>query len=311
MNRKITKMKRIYFIIALLLGLKSFAQQDPLFTQYMFNKLVVNPAYAGSNEHLSIDLLNRIQWVGIDGAPKTLTIGAHTAMRDGKVGLGVYGYRDALGATINQGFMATYAYRLTLSRGILSFGLQGGFKHFNFDWNAIRVKDPDLMFYPQEIERFTPDANFGIYYQSDRLFAGFSSKQLFENEYGTTFLNGQYAFSKLLRHFYLMTGAAIPFDEKIIFRPSLMAKLVKNAPLQVDINASVLFSDIFWIGASFRTEKAIAFLTEFRISPIMRLGYSYDIYLNELQPHNFGSHEFRLGFDVQVFNRRMRTPRFF
>jgi len=304
-------MKKITGFIFLLISFSAFAQQDPLFSQYMFNKLALNPAYAGSREILTVDMLDRYQWVGIDGAPRTFTVGAHMATRSNKVGLGVYAYRDALGPTVNQGLMATYAYRLLLGKGTLAFGLQAGFKYFNFDWQQINVEDPDFAFNPQDIQRFTPDANFGVYYQTRYMFAGLSSKQLFQNEYGLAKIDDKTTYTKLLRHFYGMAGLAVPLNDKLIFRPSLLAKFVKNAPLQFDVNASLLFGDIFWIGASYRTEKAIVFLTEFRISEKFRVGYSYDIYLNELQPQNKGSHEIRLGIDIDTFHSRMMTPRYF
>ena len=304
-------MKKITSLVFLLISFSAFAQQDPLFSQYMFNKLALNPAYAGSREILTIDLLDRYQWVGIEGAPRTFTVAAHMATRNNKVGLGVYAYRDALGPTINQGMMGTYAYRLLLGKGTLSLGLQAGIKYFDFDWMQINVEDPDYTFNPQDIQKIVPDANFGVYYQTNRFFAGLSSKQLLQNEYGQATVDNKTTYTKLLMHFYGMAGAAIPMDDKIIFRPSVMAKFVKNAPLQLDINASVLFGDIFWIGASYRTEKAIVFLTEFRISEKFRVGYSYDIYLNELQPHNKGSHEIRLGIDLDIYNSRMMTPRYF
>ncbi len=305
-------MKRILMLIFLLLGFSAYSQQDPLFTQYMFNKLLVNPAYAGSRDILTIDLLNRSQWVGIDGAPETLTFGAHMAMRNRKVGLGMYGYRDALGPSINQGLMAAYAYRLLFENSFFAFGLQAGIKYFNFDWDMIRVKYPDDYFYPREVRKITPDLNLGIYYQSPRFFAGLSSKQLLENEYGMTEASdGGTSFSRLLRHFYLMTGAVFPMEKDILFRPSVLVKYVKNAPMQADFTAGFQFGQTFWVGASYRTLKAIAFLAEFKINPKIRLGYSYDIYLNELQPFNYGSHEIRLGFDVDVYRFRMKTPRYF
>jgi len=311
--KKSNTMKKVLIILLMLAGISVKAQQDPLFTQYMFNKLVVNPAYAGSQEMLLVDVLDRTQWVGISGAPRTITFGANMAMRNRKVGLGIYGYRDALGAIVNQGLMATYAYRLLFEKSSFAFGLQGGIKYFNIDWNEYRVKNPDdFYFMPQEIQKITPDFNIGLYFQSPRFFAGLSSKQLLENEYGVTKDNsGNTSYSRLLRHFYMMTGAAFPVSEKVVFRPSLLAKFVKNAPFQVDLNASNLFGNTFWAGASFRTQKAIAFMTEFRILPMVRLGYSYDIYLNELQPFNYGSHEIRLGFDLNFYEYRMKTPRYF
>lgn len=304
-------MKKLTGLIFLFISLSAFAQQDPLFSQYMFNKLVLNPAYAGSREMLTIDMLNRYQWVGIEGAPRTLTIGGHMPTRNNKVGLGLYAYQDVLGPTKNQGLMATYAYRLLLGRGNLAFGLQAGFKYFDFDWKQINVEDPDYTFNPQDLRRFTPDANFGIYYQTNRFFAGLSSKQLFQNEYGIIKVDDKSTYAKLLRHFYGMAGAALPIADKVTFRPSALVKFVKNAPLQADFNASVLFDNIFWVGASYRTEHAIVFMTEFRITEKFRLGYSYDIYLNELLPHNKGSHEIRLGFDLDLYRDRMLTPRFF
>jgi len=151
-------MKKIFFLIILLYNLSAYGQQDQLFTQYMFNKLVVNPAYAGTQENLKIDILDRYQWLGIDGSPRTITIGAHTPLRNNKIGLGFYIYRDALGPSINQGFMATYAYHIRTMNGHFSFGIQFGFKHFSFDWASIRAKDPDILFMPQELQKIYPDA---------------------------------------------------------------------------------------------------------------------------------------------------------
>jgi len=132
-------MKKIFVVFILLCQVPAFAQQDPLFTQYMFNKLVVNPAYAGSRDQLTIDLLDRFQWVGIEGAPRTLTLGADLPLRNNKVGLGLYIYRDELGPTVDQGLMGTYAYHIKTMKGRFSFGLQVGVKYFDFDWNAIRT----------------------------------------------------------------------------------------------------------------------------------------------------------------------------
>ncbi len=304
-------MKKIIPALLLLINLTAFAQQDALFSQYMFNKLMVNPAYAGSREIMTVDLLNRYQWIGIEGAPRTISLSAHTLLKNEKVGLGGYIYRDVLGPTIDQGFMATYSYRIRTENGWFSFGIQGGVKYFDFDWNIIKTQYPDNMFTPKDVRRITPDANIGFYYQSTRFYAGLSSKQLLENEFGVAEVDGKSSFSRLTRHFYGMAGWAVPVNDKMTFRPSALAKYTKNAPLQMDFNASFLFNDVFWLGASFRTEKAVVFLTEIQITKFMRLGYSFDLYLNELQLHNRGSHEFRLGFDIFRMNERMKTPRYF
>lgn len=294
----------------MLMGFSAYSQQDPLFSQYMFNKLLLNPAYAGSKEVLSIDLLDRYQWVSIPGAPRTLTFGAHTALRNPHIGLGLYAYRDVLGPTTNQGMMATYAYRLIFPQSKLAFGLQAGFKHLHFDESLMNIQYPDAAFSQPE-HPYVPDVNFGIYYSTSRFFAGLSSKQLLQNDYGLVMQDGKNTYTRLLRHFYGLAGAAIPINDGLIFRPSVLAKFVKNAPLQLDFNASVVYNDLFWIGMSYRTEKAIIFLTEFRITEMVRVGYSFDLYLNELQRHNKGSHEIRLGLDLELFQSRMLTPRYF
>ena len=304
-------MKKIIFLFLLFCNYIVLAQQDPLFTQYMFNKLLVNPAYAGSKEVLTVDVLDRTQWVNIDGAPKTLTISAHTALKNKKVGLGVYVYRDVLGATSTQSLMGTYAYRIYMERSSLAFGLQFGFDYFDFDWNALVLKNPDPVFDPQNVRRMTPDANFGIYYQSHLLYLGISSKQLLSNEFSHVIGDGKSTFSKLTQHFYLMGGFAMPVKDKIVFRPSMMAKYTPHAPLQLDFNMSILFGNIFWVGASYRTAKAITLLTEFKIAERIKLGYSYDLYLNELQPFNYGSHEIRIGFEFPIYETKMHTPRYF
>jgi type IX secretion system PorP/SprF family membrane protein len=306
-------MKKIYIFILLLFSLSAYSQQDQLFTQYMFNKLLVNPAYAGSREMLTFDMLDREQWVGINGAPRTMTISAHTTVWNRKVGLGGYIYRDQLGPVVTNGLMLNYAYRLIFDKSFFSFGLQGGFRYTDFKWDMLKLKYPDdYVFVTQDAKKIVPDFNLGFYYESARFFAGLSTKQLLQNEYGeSTSDNGKTSFSRLMRHFYLMTGAAFPVSNKIVFRPSLLAKYVKNAPVQVDVNASLLFNDFFWIGVSARTQKALAFITEFSITPKIRLGYSFDIYLNELQPFNYGSHEIRLSFDVIGSGHKMNTPRYF
>jgi type IX secretion system PorP/SprF family membrane protein len=305
-------MKKIILVFILFCNIAAFAQQDPLFTQYMFNKLLVNPAYAGSKEVLTLDMLNRTQWVNIDGAPETFTLSAHTALRNKNIGLGFYISRDAVGPVVDQSFMGTYAYRIYMGRSSLAFGLQFGLKYFDFNWNAMNVKDPDYYFDPQDVRRVSPDANFGIYFQSTRMFLGLSSKQLLQNDYGyAKDKDGKTSFSKLTQHFYLMGGFATPLNDKVVFRPSMLAKYTPNAPLQLDLNASVLFSNVFWVGVSYRSAKAISFLTEFKIAEKLKLGYSYDLYLNELQPFNYGSHEIRLGFEFPIFESRMKTPRYF
>jgi type IX secretion system PorP/SprF family membrane protein len=305
-------MRRLFFIFILSASTHSaIAQQDALYSQYMFNKLLVNPGYAGSKEVLSIDILDRYQWVGIEGAPRTFTIAAHSSMRNRKVGLGMYAYKDQIGPIENKGMMGTYSYRIFFKESVLSFGVQAGFKFFDIEWLDAYISEPDPLFTFADIQRVSPDANLGIYYYTPTYFLGISSKQLFQNEYGTVMVNGRSTYTRLSRHFYAMGGTAYELSPFLALRTSMLMKYVAAAPVQVDVNLSVVFADQFWVGFSYRTEKALIFLTEFRLLPYMRVGYSFDYYFNEIATQNKGTHEIRLGLDFELFQSRMLTPRYF
>lgn len=171
----------------------------------------------------------------------------------------------------------------------------------------------------QPRNKLQPDANFGIYYYTKSYYLGVSSKQLFESQYGKVdFENGLTTYATLVRHFYGMAGAAIPLSDRIVFRPGMMFKYTENAPLNMDLNVSFLFNNLFWLGTSYRTNKnaitsknAIVFMIEFNLSENWRLGYSYDTYLNEMKTHSQGSHEFMVSYDLNLFKPRMFTPRYF
>ena len=290
------------------------AQQDALFSQYMFNKLAVNPAYAGSRELLSADLLYRYQWVNIDGAPKTISASIHTPLVNPHLALGVNITNDKIGPMSTTGAMGTFAYRIIFPKSKLSFGLQAGFKNSGIIYNdlkAYNTSDPLLLYQDEMTKKLVPDASFGVYYYSEKFYAGISSRELLQNQ--TLVVKdsaGNAQFTKLLKHFYGMAGVAIPMGENVVFRPSILAKYVKNAPPQLDINASFLFANTLWLGASYRTEKAVSFITEINIAQNFRIGYSYDIWLNELKVYNKGSHEIRLSFDFNVA-KRILSPRYF
>jgi len=300
--------------ILIILANVLFAQQDALFSQYMFNKLAVNPGYAGSRELLTADVLYRYQWVNIDGAPKTISASIHSPLNNPHLALGLSVTNDQIGAMANTSAMATFAYRIIFPKGKLSFGLQAGVKSSGIDWNSVKsydAADPVVVYRSELEKKAVPDASFGVYYYSDKFYAGVSSRQLLQNQtLMVTDTAGNTDFTKLLAHFYGMAGVAIPLGENVVFRPSLLAKYVKNAPPQLDINASFLFANTLWLGASYRTEKAVSFITEVNIAQNLRIGYSYDIWLNELKVYNKGSHEIRLSFDFNV-GKRILSPRYF
>jgi type IX secretion system PorP/SprF family membrane protein len=305
-------MKKLLTALMILSATSLFAQQDPMYSQYMFNKLALNPAYAGSRELLSADILYRNQWVNIDGAPKTISAAIHSPLSNPHLALGLNVYNDRLGPLNYTGAMATFAYRIIFPDSKLSFGLSAGVKNNGIIYNDLNAYDEESLLEGQVKKQVIPDANFGVYYYSQKFYAGISSHQLLQNQSLVVqdSATGNTQFTKLLTHFYGMTGVAIPLGDNIVFRPSLLAKFVKNAPPQLDLNASFLFVNTFWLGVSYRTEKAISFITEINVTQSLRVGYSYDIWLNELKAYNKGSHEIRLSYDFNV-NKRMLTPRYF
>ncbi len=305
-------MKKLFTVLMILTATSLFAQQDPIYSQYMFNKLAVNPGYAGSRELLTADILYRNQWVNIDGAPKTISASLHSPLNNPHLALGAYVYNDRIGPLNYTGALATFAYRVIFPKSKLSFGLQAGFKNNGIVISDLKsYDDQDPMMYSNIEKKVTPDANFGVYYYSERFYAGLSTLHLFQNQSMMVRDSaGNKQFTKLVSHFYGMTGAAFPLGDKVVFRPSLLAKFVQNAPPQVDVNASFLFVNTLWLGVSYRTEKAISFITEVNIAQNLRIGYSYDIWLNELKSYNKGSHEIRLSYDFNIGNRIL-SPRYF
>jgi type IX secretion system PorP/SprF family membrane protein len=302
-------------LLLLLVTAAAYAQQDALFTQYMFNKLEFNPAYAGSRDAFSADLISRFQWIGIEGAPRTISVTAHSSLRNPHIGLGLYAYRDEIGPTVDFNLMGCFAWRIVFPNSKLSFGLAGGIKYYNIEWDKLNSKQQgDLELINQTTNRVVPDADFGIYYYGKRFYAGLSSKHLLQNELtvsSTPQTEGS-GYTKLLRNFYGIGGVTFNLSENVVFMPSTLIKYVQNAPLQADINASFFLFNRFMIGASYRTVNAIGVLVGIDVGKGFSVGYSFDWWWNSLNVYNQGSHEIRLGYELDLFNRnRLLTPRYF
>jgi len=308
-------MKKLIFIILFAISSAAFGQQDMLFTHYMYNKLALNPGYAGSRDALSMDMITRIQWVGIEGAPRTISFTAHTPLPNPHIGIGLSAYMDQVGPTVDYNVMGTFSYRVIFKTTKLCFGVSAGIKYFDIDWSKINPKDNgDIELNNQMKNKVAPDIDFGIYYYGSQFYVGLSSRHLLQNQVvvSTTPVDGNTNFTKLLRHFYAMGGGAIPLSENLVFMPSTLIKYVPDAPVQADFNASFMLYNVLTLGASYRTAEAVAILCEVNITKNFSIGYSYDMWFNPLQSYNSGSHEIRLSYDFDLFNKnRMLTPRYF
>ncbi len=309
-------MKKLALLLTLFVACTTgFAQQDPILTQYMFNKLAINPGYAGSTGALSFDLIDRFQWVGVKDAPNTLSFTGNASLPNPHLGVGLYTYRDAIGPTVQTGMLGSFAYKILFPKGTLSFGVDFGFTYLYVDWAALDPENPDdPLLISTVTNHAAPDAGAGIYWSNKSYYIGLSSTHLFENKILESDVpNDQYnTFSRLMRHFYGMAGCVFPVSEGLALRPSILVKYVQNAPVQADLGLALLIKDVLWIGASYRTENCLTMTAELNILKNLHVGYSYDAWFNQLSSYNKGSHEIRLGFDLDILkNGRFLSPRYF
>lgn len=286
------------------------AQQDPQYSQYMFNQLAINPAYAGSKEAISTAMFLRSQWTGMPGSPKTQTITVHGPTKKKKVALGFTVIADQVGPKKSIGALGTYAYRIKLGKGKLSMGIRAGVYQYVFDWNKIEYKDPDI--YSQNgttsITVLTADA--GAYYYTNSMYAGFSATHL-NNGRLTSVSNQNGENAQLSPHLFFTGGKAFALSDKLIFSPSCMVKVVANTPVSVDVNLSFLIQKRLWAGLSVRTYYGLVAYTQFYVTNKFKVGYAYDFGINKVGRAGGGSHELMLSYDFMVSKPPFASPRYF
>ncbi len=304
------------FITALLLTnmQTAHAQLEPQFTQYMFNEMFINPAYAGSREAISLAAVYRNQWVGMEGAPITETFSAHAPLRNNKVGLGISFINETIGVTHDIGAYANYAYRIPLhNEGFFSLGLQAGVINHQEQLLDVKTQDyGDNSFIANTPQLTLPNAGFGAYYSTKTFYVGLSIPRLMQNKIDVTS-------SKMVTneinipywHYYLMGGYVYNLTEGIKLKPTFMLKAVSGAPLEADIGIHTLFNEVFWVGVSYRTKDSWAAITSFQATKQLRIGYSYDYTTTNLQKYNSGTHEITLGYDFSFSKNKIITPRYF
>ncbi|WP_423149543.1 PorP/SprF family type IX secretion system membrane protein [Rubrolithibacter danxiaensis] len=309
-------MGKIFVIIQLLIcmGTCVFAQQDPMYSQYMFNTLAVNPAYAGSRNVLSATALYRSQWVGMEGAPQTQTLSFDTSLPDKNVGLGVQVFNDKIGITKTTGAFASYAYRIRMETSTLAFGLQAGISNYRADYTSVPLNEstPDVAF-SQNVNAFLPNFGAGVYFNSDKFYVGLSAPHILNNRLNngseTIQTNGLVARQYL--HLFLMTGYVFDMGENVKLKPSVLVKGVQGAPVQVDANANLWINDVISVGASYRHKSDMSAMFEMQVTPQIRLGYSYDRSITRLVNYNSGSHEIMLRYEFGFDDERILAPRYF
>lgn len=287
------------------------AQQDSQFTQYMYNTITINPAYAGSRGALSVFGLYRTQWVGLDGAPETSTFSVNTPLNNSNLGLGVSLINDKIGPTNKNSLSTDLSYTVQTSADFkLSFGIKGTVNMFNLDPNKLHPEsqgDPQF----QNLEnKFSPNVGAGIYWHSDKAYVGLSVPSFIEtNRYD----DNDIAIYKDRINYYLMAGYVFDLDhyQYVKFKPAVLAKMVEGAPLQVDVSANFMFMDKFVLGAAYRWSAALSAMAGFQVSKGMYIGYGYDRETTNLSHYNSGSHEIFLRYEFLNSSSKITTPRFF
>tara|TARA_R110000868_G_scaffold87048_1_gene243697 strand:+ start:836 stop:1762 length:927 start_codon:yes stop_codon:yes gene_type:complete len=308
-------MKIKLLLVLLLLSGSIYAQQDAQFTQYMYNTININPAYAGSRESMNVFILHRAQWVGLDGAPVTSTASINTPIEGSNIGLGLSIINDKIGPSDETNVAADFSYSIeTSDRYKLSFGLKATANLLNIDFNKLNQYDSgDNIFSSNVDNKFSPNIGVGLYYHSDDTYFGISAPNLLETKhfdrYAGTGSNTHIATEKI--HYYLIAGHVFDLTGDVKFKPSILTKVVQGAPLQVDLSGNFLINEKFVAGIAYRWSAAISAMVGFQASDSWFIGYGYDLETTKLANYNSGSHEIFLRYEL--FNKydRIISPRFF
>ena len=310
-------MKKIILVMALLLScfaVEMRAQQDPQYTQYMYNMNIVNPAYAGSRGTLSIGLLGRTQWVGISDAPKTATLSIHAPV--GKnLAAGFSAIADTYGPVNEQNIYADLSYTITTSEeGRFAFGLKGGITLFDVGLLSDiippqTVPGVDRLF-QDDINEIFPNFGAGVYYYTDKFYAGLSAPNLLETKHLEK-QSGTITRASEKMHYFFTSGYVFDLSETLKLKPSFMAKAVSGAPLSLDVTANMLFNDRLELGLNYRLDDSIGGLVNFGVTPDLRIGYAYDYTTSNLGNFNSGTHEMFLLWDIDFSKKNLKSPRFF
>jgi type IX secretion system PorP/SprF family membrane protein len=312
---KALNMKRIIFIAMLAcFTWNASAQQDILLSQYMFNHMLVNPAYAGSKDYMMATLLYRKQWVGFDGAPETQVASIHGPIGLSRLGWGVTLAHDKIGITDRSDAHLNLSYQLPVSSKLkLGMGLKFGAAYFVSKFSDLKYWDANDPIYQNGREtNLLPNLGAGMMLYSDRFYAGVSIPSVISYD-STRALSVDVAnrVPNQVSHLFATVGYAFPISPDVVMKPSVLCKYTKNAPAEFDFNLNFLFAEKLWVGGSYRTGDAFVGIIEFQLNKNWRLGYSYDFTTSDVRSYSSGSHEIMLGYDFGFDITKIKTPRYF
>lgn len=302
-------MKKLYSLLVLL-SISVWGQQEPQYTQYMFNPTVINPAYAGSTGYGSFFSMYRAQWVGLEGAPRTMNLGYHQPIENSHLGIGANLLRDEIGPTSTTFAAVDVSYTIAFANeSRLAFGIKAGGELFSIDNQKLKNFNPDDPFLQQNmVNQFSPNVGVGLYYYTENSYLGLSVPRLLETRFYDAI-----AYSETTRkqHVYFVGGKVYDLTYNLKFKPAFVSKIVAGAPLQLDITANFLYNERFTMGVSYRWDAAVSALLGFKVNNRLSIGYGYDRETTRLANFNSGSHELFLQFDLLKNGQKVETTRFF
>jgi type IX secretion system PorP/SprF family membrane protein len=309
-------MKRLILLLLFSISaISAYAQQDAQYTQYMYNTVNINPAYAGSRGVLSIFGLHRTQWVGIDGAPVTNSFSLNTPIQNSNIGFGVSVINDRIGPSDETSISADVSYTINTSEKYkLSFGVKATANLLNIDFTRLSIYDAGDALSQYNIDnRFSPNIGAGIYYHSNKSYIGLSVPNFLEtkpfDKGQTVYSSNSIASEKM--HYYLIAGHVFDLSSSVKLKPTLLTKMVKGAPLQVDLSANFIFNERFHLGGAYRWSAAGSLMAGFQVNSNWFIGYGYDMEVTKLANYNSGSHEFFLRYEFAKKYDKIISPRFF
>ncbi|WKN43360.1 PorP/SprF family type IX secretion system membrane protein [Tunicatimonas pelagia] len=294
--------------IGLLLGLVSnegYAQQRPIFSQYMFNGLVLNPAYAGNQQQWEVSLVHRDQWVNVEGAPKTQSLVTHTALENRPMGVGLIVSRDQIGIHDDYSIYGSYAYKIKLLVGTLSLGLQGGFNYTQSNFEKLRRASPFDPVLSGTQTRFSPNFGTGAFYSNSRTYAGISVPYLLNNDvYNAADVLSE---ARERRYYFLTGGHVFTLSPSIKLMPSTLIRYQEGQPVNMDLNANAFFQDVINLGVSYRSGDSMIGLLEIILNRNFSFGYTYDHTISRISTFTDGTHEFMLSYRLNIGNSKCHS----
>lgn len=315
MNTKLNIIKGLGILTIVLASFTSRAQQDPMYTQYMFNTQSINPAYTGTWESLGFMVIGRHQWTGWEGAPETYTFAMQAPLKNERVALGLNLISDKVGLVKRLYMFADYSYLVPLNeKWDLRLGLKGGFTNYSHNLAEHNILDPNDPSYIGEIDsKLKPNFGVGAFLSSKKAYVGFSVPRVvnstFENDYENFSVEGQ------LRHYFLMAGLVFDLGENIKFKPTALAKASftseTGTPAQLDLTGNFLIKEKLWLGAMWRSGDSYGFIAQFLFAEKLRIGYAIDFSTTNLKNHNNGSHEIMVSYELRFKKEKVVSPRYF